>query len=49
MSHAAYIVAGYGLTTGILAGYATWVITRRRALARTLGLDDGTSRPTRPE
>ena len=41
MTHAAYIFAGYGLTTAILAGYAAWVITRRRSLARTLGLDDG--------
>ena len=40
MTHAAYIFAGYGLTTAILAGYATWVVTRRRVLARTLGLDD---------
>jgi hypothetical protein len=48
MTHAAYIVAGYGLTTAILAGYATWVITRRRALARALGIGldgDGSSRP----
>ncbi|HVF14395.1 MAG TPA: heme exporter protein CcmD [Acidimicrobiales bacterium] len=45
MTHAAYVFAGYGLTTGVLAGYAAWVITRRRTLARTLGLDDGASRP----
>ena len=41
MTHVAYIVAAYGLTTAILGGYAAWVITRRRALARTLGLDAG--------
>ncbi len=41
MTHAAYVFAGYGLTAAALAGYATWVITRRRVLARTLGLDDG--------
>jgi len=40
MTHAAYVFAGYGLTTAALAGYATWVITRRRVLARTLGLPD---------
>jgi heme exporter protein D len=48
MTHAAYIFAGYGLTTLVLAGYATWVVTRRRVLARTLGLDGpgrGSSRP----
>jgi hypothetical protein len=44
MTHFAYIVAGYGLTTAVLAGYATWVITRRRNLARTLGLDGGAKR-----
>jgi heme exporter protein CcmD len=51
MTHAAYIVAGYGLTTAFLAGYAAWVVTRRRALARTLGFDAGTQGrpPTRPE
>ena len=38
MTDAAYIVAGYGLSTAVLAGYAAWVVTRRRALARALGL-----------
>ncbi len=41
MTHAAYIAAGYGLTTAVLAGYTAWVLTRRRALVRTLGLDQG--------
>jgi hypothetical protein len=49
MTHTAYIVAGYGLSTGILAGYATWVVTRRRALARLLGLDERAHRPAPPE
>jgi len=49
MTHTAYLVAGYGLTAGILAGYATWVIGRRRSLARTLGLDAATPPPTGPE
>lgn len=38
MTHFAYIVAGYGLTAAVLAGYSAWVLGRRRALARTLGL-----------
>jgi len=49
MTHAAYIVAAYGLSTAILAGYATWVIARRRTLARTLGLDDASPRAGSPE
>ena len=48
MTHAAYIVAGYGLTSAILAGYAAWVIGRRRVLARNLGLDDGAA-PVSPK
>ncbi len=48
MTHAAYIFAGYGLTTAVLGGYAAWVISRRRSLARTLGLDPG-GRPPSPE
>ena len=38
MSHIAYIVAGYGLTAAILAGYAGWVVGRERTLARDLGV-----------
>lgn len=37
MTHAAYIVAGYGISAAVLAGYAAWVVARRRALARALG------------
>jgi hypothetical protein len=48
MTHAAYIVAGYGLTTAVLGGYSFWVIARRRSLARALGLDGGRPRPTDP-
>ena len=47
MTDAAYIFAGYGLTTAVLAGYAGWVITRRKSLARALGLDDR-ARPPKP-
>lgn len=32
MTHLAYIIAGYGLTTGILGGYALWMRMRHRAL-----------------
>ena len=39
MTDAAYVFAGYGLSTAVLAGYAAWVIARRRSLTRTLGLD----------
>ena len=49
MTHAAYIFAGYGLTTAILGGYAAWVIGRRRALARALGLGDDAPRSGPPE
>jgi heme exporter protein CcmD len=48
MTHAAYIFAGYGLTTAVLAGYAAWVVSRRRSLARVLGLDHG-SQASSPE
>jgi hypothetical protein len=48
MSHAAYIFAGYGLTTAVLGVYTAWVITRRRTLARALGLDDGAAPRPRP-
>jgi len=49
MTHAAYLVGAYGLTTVILGGYAAWVIARRRVLARTLGIDDGSHRPIAPK
>jgi|GEM_PF-3049226 len=45
MTDVAYIAAGYGLTAAVLGAYTTWVITRRRALARTLGLDGPSKRP----
>ena len=34
MTHAAYVFAGYAATTLVLAGYAGWIISRRRALLR---------------
>jgi heme exporter protein CcmD len=45
MTDAAYIVAGYGLTTAVLGGYAAWVVTRRRSLARSLKIDHGSKPP----
>ena len=36
MTHVGYLVGGYGVTFGVLAGYAAWVVARRRALAREL-------------
>ena len=36
MTHAAYVFAGYAATTAVLAAYAGWIISRRRAVARLL-------------
>jgi hypothetical protein len=36
MTDAGYIFAGYAVTAAILGTYATWVIRRRKALARLL-------------
>ncbi len=36
MTHFGYLVAGYTVTFGALAGYAAWILSRRRALARLL-------------
>jgi hypothetical protein len=46
VSHVAYVVAGYGLSAGILAGYAAWLVTRERALARDLGVTSTRRRPS---
>jgi len=32
VTHVAYLVAGYGVTIGAIAGYLTWVLRRERAL-----------------
>jgi hypothetical protein len=34
VTHVAYLVAGYGVTTGAIGLYTTWVLRRRRALMR---------------
>ena len=36
MTHVGYLAAGYGITLAALAGYAAWVVGRRRALTREL-------------
>ena len=36
MTHAAYVFSGYAATVVALGGYAAWIISRRRALARLL-------------
>lgn len=45
MTHVAYLVAGYGLTAAILAGYAAWVVGRERSLSRDLGVTSSRLRP----
>ena len=47
MSHVAYLVAGYGLTTAVLGSYAAWVLRRERVLSRHLG-ETGTGRRATP-
>jgi hypothetical protein len=48
VTDAAYVFAGYGLSSAVLAGYAAWVIARRRSLARALGRDGPPPRAPRP-
>jgi heme exporter protein CcmD len=36
VTHIGYLAAGYGITFAALAGYAAWVVGRRRALTREL-------------
>jgi hypothetical protein len=39
VTHAAYVFFGYAATTAVLAAYAGWVVSRRRALARLVPPD----------
>ena len=39
MSHFGYLIAGYGVVFASLAGYAAWILSRRRALERLLPPD----------
>ena len=34
MTHTGYLIGGYGVTFGVIAAYAAWVVARGRALAR---------------
>ncbi len=34
MTHAAYVYSAYAITTGVLAAYAGWVISKARRLKR---------------
>lgn len=50
MTHVGYLVAGYGLTAVVLAGYVLRLRSRGRALARSLGTqgrgtDEATTAP----
>ena len=36
MTHFGYLVLGYGVVSASLAGYAAWILSRRRALERLL-------------
>ncbi len=40
MNDAGYIFAGYFSTFAILAGYAAWVVRRKRTLSRLLQRED---------
>ncbi len=40
MTHFGYLIAGYTVTFGALAGYAAWVLSRRRRLERLLPGDE---------
>ncbi len=47
MTHFGYLVAGYALTFASLAGYAAWILSRRRSLAGLLndgGVPEGQGR-----
>jgi heme exporter protein CcmD len=36
VTHAVYVFSGYAATTALLGAYAAWIISRRRAVARSL-------------
>ena len=40
MSHLGYLIAGYVVVFGSLAGYAAWILSRRRTLERLLPPED---------
>jgi len=44
VTHFGYLLAGYTLTFVVLAGYAAWVLARRRSLARLLPEGGGPER-----
>ena len=37
MTHVPYLVAGYGITFGVLGAYAAWIVRRGRKVDRELG------------
>jgi heme exporter protein CcmD len=39
-----YLVAGYGITFAVLASYAAWIVSKKRALARELPPEERDSR-----
>jgi heme exporter protein CcmD len=36
VTHVGYLIAGYGATFAVLASYAAWIVSKKRALARAL-------------
>ena len=45
MTHAAYVYAGYAVTTGVLGAYAGWIIAKSRRLRRRPSTAFGPRRP----
>ena len=48
MTHASYLLAGYGLTGLLIASYAGWLLRRRRALAALAVAEAGDQAPSGP-
>ncbi|MBV8387926.1 MAG: heme exporter protein CcmD [Acidimicrobiia bacterium] len=44
MTDVGYLVAGYGITFAVLASYAAWIVSKKRALARELPPEERDSR-----
>jgi len=36
VTHVGYLIAGYGATFAVLASYAAWIVSKKRALVREL-------------
>jgi heme exporter protein CcmD len=40
VTHTGYLAAGYGVTFAVLAGYAAWIVGRKRTLTKQVASEE---------